>query len=652
MSRFAPDPEVPPGSLRRIDFGRWLAVVLASLTLAGCGGDSNPASRGEKASDAATPSDGLVIRGAAPRVGGPAGYVGASSCRECHTNEFTTWHASFHRTMTQPVNASTVVADFQGVVLEAGGERFTLSRNGDEHWVAIEDLEELASVPAGKPPPPPVRVRLALVTGAHHMQVFWLPAGYGNAQVGFPFTWLVEERRWAPRHAVFIRDPRAPAPVETWNMSCIRCHVTAGQPRPRPEQERFETQIGDFGISCEACHGPGERHVTVMREWVEARGRRPAPPTPPETFIVQPQDLDHDRQSQVCGQCHGMKWFDRHEGWAEEGFRYRPGDDLEATTPIIRPARLADQPWLGEAIRRHPTLLQEFFWSDGMIRVAGREYNGLLETACFQRGELSCLSCHAMHDYRAPADQLRRVAEGDTACVQCHAADTYQSPGHTHHRPGTAGALCYNCHMPHTTYGLLKGIRQHQIDSPRVDVTVATGRPNACNLCHLDRPLAWTGHYLREWYGQSATGPGPAAEDARSTERSAAVEGLLTGDAGQRALLAWHLGWEPAREASGEDWQAAFLARLLDDPYPAVRYIAHQSLRRQAGFADFEYDFVGDPAQRRAAVERAWAGARTSPMSDEARRKALLQRVEGGPDREAVEAMEARRDERPVHLRE
>lgn len=652
MARSFSSRDVPATLLRRIQAALGFAVGLGLLTLAGCGQSPETAGAPEEGIRAATPADPLVVLGAAPVVGGPAGYVGASSCRECHTNEFTSWHASFHRTMTQPATASTVVADFQGVVLEAGGERFTLSRNGDEHWVAIEDLEELAAVPAGQAPPPPVRVRLALVTGAHHMQVFWLPAGYGNAQVGFPFTWLVEERRWAPRQAVFIRDPQAPAPVETWNMTCIRCHVTAGQPRPRPEQERFETRLGDFGISCEACHGPGERHVAAMRELVEVRRRRPATPNPPEMFIVQPEDLDHGRRSQVCGQCHGMKWFDRHEGWAEEGFRYRPGDDLEATTPIIRPAHLADQPWLGEAIRRHPTLLEEFFWSDGMIRVAGREYNGLLETACHQRGELSCLSCHAMHDYRAPADQLRRVGESDAACLQCHAPATYQSEGHTHHRPGSAGSLCYNCHMPHTTYGLLKGIRQHQIDSPRVDVTVATGRPNACNLCHLDRPLAWSGRYLREWYGQPATEPVPAEAGSGSADLSAAVEWLLTGDAGQRALLAWHFGWEPAREASGGDWQAGFLARLLDDPYPAVRYIAHQSLRRQAGFGDFAYDFVGDPAGRRAAMERAWNRARTGPVRDEARRKALVQTVEGGPDRAAMEALQARRNERPVHLRE
>ena len=34
-----------------------------------------------------------------------------------------------------------------------------------------------------------------------------------------------------------------------------------------------------------------------------------------------------------------------------------------------------------------------------------------------------------------------------------------------------------------------------------MDVELETGRPNACNLCHLDRTLAWTAKHLEGWYG-------------------------------------------------------------------------------------------------------------------------------------------------------
>ena len=55
--------------------------------------------------------------------------------------------------------------------------------------------------------------------------------------------------------------------------------------------------------------------------------------------------------------------------------------------------------------------------------------------------------------------------------------------------------------MPHTTYGLLKAIRSHQITSPDVRTGVSTGRPDSCSLCHLDKTLEGTAEYLEAWYG-------------------------------------------------------------------------------------------------------------------------------------------------------
>jgi predicted CXXCH cytochrome family protein len=132
--------------------------------------------------------------------------------------------------------------------------------------------------------------------------------------------------------------------------------------------------------------------------------------------------------------------------------------------------------------------------------MSGRDYNGLIESACFQSGTLSCLSCHSMHE-SDPVDQLNTAAEGNEACLQCHETYRDRIEQHTHHPEDSAGSTCYNCHMPHTVYGLLKSIRSHYIDSPDAVESSRVGRPNACNLCHLDRSHEWTANYLSEWYG-------------------------------------------------------------------------------------------------------------------------------------------------------
>jgi hypothetical protein len=190
--------------------------------------------------------------------------------------------------------------------------------------------------------------------------------------------------------------------------------------------------------------------------------------------------------------------------------------------------------------------------------------------------------------------------EGNQACVQCHTAYEANLEQHTHHRAGSSGSLCYNCHMPHTTYGLLKAIRSHTINSPSVKSSLATGRPNACNLCHLDKSLGWTADALAEWYRQPME-----TMSAEQTNISAAALWLLKGDAGQRALVAWHFGWGPAKAASGDAWMGRLLAEILVDPYSTVRYIAGRSLKGLPGFEEFSYDYIALPAERAKARERA-----------------------------------------------
>jgi hypothetical protein len=189
--------------------------------------------------------------------------------------------------------------------------------------------------------------------------------------------------------------------------------------------------------------------------------------------------------------------------------------------------------------------------------------------------------------------------DGNQACIQCHPTQGAKLEEHTHHRATSTGSLCYNCHMPHTTYGLLKAIRSHTINSPDVKSSLA-GRPNACNLCHLDKSLGWTATVLFEWYGQ----PGESMNEEQRNS-SAAAAWLLKGDAGQRALAAWHFGWEPAKAASGDAWMGQLLAELLVDPYSTVRYIAGRSLKRLAGFESFSYDYIGPPPERAQARQRA-----------------------------------------------
>jgi predicted CXXCH cytochrome family protein len=586
---------------------------------------------------------------ALPHAGRPDGYVSSDRCEACHPSQYQSWHRSFHRTMTQVASPESVRGRFDSANLEFGGKSFHLERRGNEFWAELDDPEWSIgsranfSVENQASPIPRVTRRIGMLTGSHHMQVYWLPGRAGNLQSVFPFAYLLVDQRWVPLKDTFLKDPALPQNQNFWNLDCLKCHSTGGQPRPDPLTRALDTRVTELGIACEACHGPAEAHVIANKNPLRryrAHWSGKGDPT-----IVNPARLPSKLASQVCGQCHGIKWIPDPQDFAQNGFRYRPGQDLNKTTPIVQPTRLADQPWLAEPLKRQPHFLSERYWPDGGVRVSGRDYNGLIESPCYQRGDLSCLSCHSMHQ-SDPNNQLATGMESNEACLQCHTKFRARVAEHTHHPATSSGSLCYNCHMPYTTYGLLKAIRSHQIESPSVRTSVRTGRPNGCNLCHLDRSLGWTDQHLTAWFGSK-----PALLSPDQQTVSAAVLWALRGDAGQRALVAWHLGWTPARQASGEKWLAPYLAHLLADPYSAVRYIAGHSLRTLPGFENLAYDYIGSVDDWLKAQESVLQRWRQTGASDRKSSEILID-AQGEVQRDRFARLAGQRDNRSMDLQE
>ena len=247
-----------------------------------------------------------------------------------------------------------------------------------------------------------------------------------------------------------------------------------------------------------------------------------------------------------------------------------------------------------------------------------------------------------------PNDQLARGMRSNQACLQCHKEMANDITAHTRHAANSAGSNCYNCHMPHTSYGLLKAIRGHTIETPDVATTLETGRPNACNLCPLDKTLDWTAEHLAKRTDQ----PKAKVPPIHQTTAASAVW-LLNGDAGQRALAAWHMGWEPALLASGSGWPSPLLADTLTAPYSAVRYLAHKALVKQPGFVAYKYDFVADEAKRLAKQKEAMGiWLREQRLKIPLPAGPVLLNAQGVRDVDRVQTLIRTRDNRPMRLRE
>ena len=595
------------------------------------------------------------------------GYTKASACIECHDEQYESWHDSYHRTMTQLATPETVMGNFNNQTAVFSGRTYHMTENGDLCWV---ELPTNVVQPAGQKISPNERTQLPIVmsTGSHHMQVYWFPMGKGRMLGQFPLVYLKEDNRWVPRKSCFLEPPTDATDIEVgrWNNTCLQCHTT--NPKQRLSREFvFDTQVSEFGISCEACHGPGEEHIAFHRagrgkpdsrkpdsgivatsEAERSNGSSSSTTDP----IINPRDLDHRLSSQVCGNCHAMATH-LDPSTRNNGHTYRPGKELSESRHLYR-CNPDSEALLKRQGQDPQAFYDSVFWGDGMIRVTGREFSGLSESPCYQRGTMSCISCHSMHkeseDTRSKAswsdDQLAIDMDGDHACTQCHDAEDYGKK-HTHHDLSSSGSRCYNCHMPHTSYGLMKANRSHQLFSPNVAMDEAAGRPNACNLCHLDQTLQWTAEKLEAWYGIEKP-----TLDKDDSEVAAGVQWVLAGDAGMRAIVAWHMGWKPARDAAHSDWMARYLAHLLTDPYDVVRYIAGKSLKTMKGFQDLDYDYVSKLADRVTAQAEAiqrWDSARRAKESND---RQLLVTPDGQLLSQEFFELAEQRDDKPMFLNE
>ncbi len=641
-----------------------------------------------------------------------ARFSSSRACRACHADAYESWHRSHHRQMTQAVGPETVLAPFDGRVLVDGPRTYRVFRKGDGFFVDMPRYGTNGETPDQRmvrpvvmstgshhmqaywiPSPhvdePPARVGRALFndrcTGCHgtdgrskgevealrdamllpyeieraldepaHAQLdrrdpqglaeivrFVTRIQTTGRLMQFPFVWLVRHQRWVNEEHTFLQPPYTPAAAEIWgdpwSDGCDQCHSVRPDYDWSADDQRGEAEVAELGIACEACHGPGRGHIALHRDPAARYRSHLAADPPPTDDIVQPADLDHRRASAVCGQCHAELVVHDPET------RFEPGIALEAHGGVVQFTPENPPPWLAPILEDEPNLLIDAFWTDGTIRIAGRNYNAQALTGCFTRGQMSCLTCHSMHD-GPPNDQLKGPAVDDRPCLDCHPVIGADVTAHTHHPAESSGSRCYNCHMPHTTVGLLTLMRSHRVDSPSAERTAWSGRPDACSLCHIDRTLAETSKTLTEWYGQPDLPP--TADDLGA---SAVVAWALRGDAVQRATAAWHMGWGPALEAAGSDWQVPYLAILLDDPYAAVRAIAIDALRRHRGFADFEYDYVAPSAARQARGEAAiarWHSA--GPPPD--RPTAFI--VDGQLDRSRIEILFERRDDTEVRVNE
>jgi predicted CXXCH cytochrome family protein len=404
----------------------------------------------------------------------PAGlapqYVGREACIDCHRVEYEQWRGSHHDLAMNHAKPETVLGDFADARVSHGTASARFFRNDGKFLVETQGCQGRLET---------FEVRYTF--GVDPLQQYLVEFSDGRVQV-LPFGWDVTNRKW-----IYVPEDENIQPDEpvywtnrgmNWNYMCAECHSTNVRKNYDSRSNRYQTTWTDIDVSCEACHGPGSIHLAIVsrKRWLGDRRygsglprlKSEARPLPVAGGQVQWMDDGVGRtQLGVCGRCHARR-------------------------RVVRPDFNPGEPFLEHYL---PELLDsEAYYPDGQIREENYEYVSFQMSLMHEKG-VRCTDCHDPHS-------ARLVATGNGLCVRCHVAAKYDVRAHHFHEPTGSGGQCVACHMPQMTYMRIDSRRDHSFRSPRPDLTISLGIPNACNRCHADRSAEWARNHYDVWYGK------------------------------------------------------------------------------------------------------------------------------------------------------
>lgn len=347
--------------------------------------------------------------------GPPSGYVGSAACKGCHTHVYDAWRATRH-------SYSILTA----AEARRAGYPLPRARRGGE-MPSIRSWDDVSYVVGG-------RQRIAYADRAGRV----LDSGY--------------------HHRVATWDA---FPAKTM-ADCVRCHFTGFDAGPlHPGNAIVPGRWSELNIGCEACHGPGARHM--------------------ETYDR--KDIVADPSPRVCGQCHTMAG------------KVLPRDDLHDTHALV-------QIWNRDA---HVTGVR-FNSHNAFCSRCHSPYQGYFVEAAEgarsrvfteEKQNVTCIACHNPHEltnrrYRRQAVSLdpplpprlhvhtgtdrdftttdfREFTTTEATCVQCHRGADRIDLDHAH-------ATCTDCHNTFHRNRSLESRAFHDPNRPRL----------SCRPCHRD----------------------------------------------------------------------------------------------------------------------------------------------------------------------
>ena len=398
-----------------------------------------------------------------------AGYVGSSTCAECHQQIYASYsQTDMGRSMSVP-SQSLIKTMASPIAVDD-------ARSNREFEVFVRDNQlfqsEFSVGTDGK----------EIFRDTHKIE--WIIGAGANGLGAIvkrddylfeaPLSFYSKPGAWALSPGYEFVDYGFSRPILP---GCIACH--SGRPEAVSDGNgRFgNPPFAQLAIGCENCHGPGQKHVSEML--------RAEPSGGGSATIVNPAKLSHWLADNICMSCHQIG--DARVLQPDKDYRdFRPGTALKDTLAILIVPPSHEKPLESD-------LLEHYF--------------SMTLSKCYRSsgGRLGCITCHDPH-LEPSASEAPAYFRGK--CLSCHSEKSCVVPLALRQRKNPPDD-CAGCHMPKRDVKIIShsALTQHRIMAesgeafPEVLPTIETpGLKYLNSVPGQDTPLSPL--ILLEAYGQ------------------------------------------------------------------------------------------------------------------------------------------------------
>ncbi|MCG7927156.1 MAG: tetratricopeptide repeat protein [Candidatus Thiodiazotropha taylori] len=384
-------------------------------------------------------------------------YSGSETCKSCHQQQYDAWSDSHHSWAWREPKSENVLGNFNNVEFQHAAFNYRFITENGDYYVIADNKSGKAK-----------KYKVNSVVGITPLQQYLVEIGLGHLQA-LDVAWDTELKRWY--HLYPDQDTSAgngmhwAGSYKNWNSRCAECHATDYRKNYDPLNKSYTSQQTEIGVGCEACHGPGEAHLSwanapekfSMGAWMGAKANG-------LTVVTNSAASEIN----LCAGCHSRR------------------EPVGGNSPFPG-SKYTDN-------YRLSLLRDGLYFPDGQIHDEVYVYGSFLQSKMYEKG-VKCSNCHDAHSYRLKA-------EGNALCTQCHNAQgnalfpslikkDYDAADHHFHKVDSEGSECKQCHMLERHYMVVDGRRDHSFRIPRPDLSEKMDLPNVCNTCHQDKSPSW-----------------------------------------------------------------------------------------------------------------------------------------------------------------